>query len=121
MVNLKARAAIESLYEGKCSVFIQGKTTDPDTKETLFIETELFNDQPCKLSFSTITTTNEVGHTAGVRQVTKLFIAPELNIPAGSKLVITQRGVTGEYSNSGISAFYSNHQEIPLELFEGWA
>lgn len=50
-----------------------------------------------------------------------LFIAPEVTISPGSKIVITHEGRTGEYSQSGIPAVYPTHQEIVLTVFERWA
>ena len=122
----KARKLIESMYEGVCTVYVQEKTVDPDTKETIFTESELYADQPCRLSFSAI---NPVDYTAAdkhdnvpaISQSTKLFISPDVSIPAGSKIVVTQNNSTNVYSNSGESARYKTHQEIQLELFQGWA
>ena len=60
--------------------------------------------------------------TAAVQaQGVKLFLAPEIVISSNSKIVVTQNGVTDEYSASGIPAIYSTHQEITLESFRGWA
>ncbi|HBG1494195.1 TPA: hypothetical protein KPH48_002465, partial [Clostridioides difficile] len=44
----------------------------------------------------------------------KLFISPDIEIKAGSKLIINDK----EYVRSGESAIYPNHQEIILELFK---
>ena len=54
-------------------------------------------------------------------QGTKLFIAPEIKVKPGSKIVVEQNGVTTEYSASGVPAVYPSHVEIKLELFRGWA
>ena len=74
----------------------------------------------CK--FKTINNTNstETGASAVV-QIAKVFLAPEIKVKPGSKLSVTQNGVTTEYKSSGEPAFYSTHQEIVLELFKGWA
>ena len=50
-----------------------------------------------------------------------LFIDRAVTVPEGSKITVTQNGVTGVYEKSGKPAIYSTHQEIPLELFKGWA
>ena len=75
----------------------------------------------CKLSFVTIKQTLENQNVAEVVQVTKLFISNEVDIPAGSKIRVTQNGKTADYEKSGEPAVYTNHQEITLELFKGWA
>ena len=38
-----------------------------------------------------------------------------------NRVIVTQNGETTEYKNSGKPAIYSSHQEIILELFDGWA
>ena len=50
-----------------------------------------------------------------------LLIDPSVDIPEGSKITVTQKGVTRDYERSGTPAVYSVHQEVPLELWEGWA
>lgn len=54
-------------------------------------------------------------------QVTEIFLAPEIVVKPGSKLTITQNGITTDYKSSGIPATYSTHQEIVVEIFKGWA
>lgn len=115
------RKAIESLYVGRCTVIERQSVKDPNTHITSQKEVIVIEDQPCKLSFERITTTNQTDTVGIVTQSTKLFIAPELDIKAGSKIVVTQRGRTTEYTRSGEPAIYSSHQEIQLELFERWA
>lgn len=123
MINyVKHRATIEKLYEDVCTVFILEDYKDPITKITKKQERALFENQPCRLSFKNLSTTIKKGGPAEVVQVTKLFIAPELKIPAGSKIVVTQKsGRTTEFSYSGVPAVYPSHQEIILKLFEEYA
>ncbi|EQF03283.1 hypothetical protein QEI_0865, partial [Clostridioides difficile CD129] len=54
------------------------------------------------------------GKLAKLEQTIKLFISPDIEIKAGSKLIINDK----EYVRSGESAIYPNHQEIILELFK---
>ena len=115
------RKAIESTYSGVCNVYEQKTARNETTK---LIETEeilVLEEQPCRISFSSIPSTSESENVAAVKQVVKLFIEPEVDIKAGSKIVIIQNNVTREYSKSGISAVYPTHQEIMLELFGGYA
>ncbi len=122
MVNYtKARKAIESLYEGSCTVYIQDKRTNPETKETEFTEITTITDEPCRLSFATLVSTNIVDHAPKLGQAVKVFMSPGVSVPPGSKLVVTQNGITESYSLSGEPARYATHQEIPVELFKGWA
>ena len=118
---VKARKAIESMYDGTCTIIEHQKVKLPN-KSTGFKDIVVLEDIPCRLSFKTITNTNqtETGISAVV-QVTKVFIAPEIQVKPGSKLTITQNDVTTEYKSSGQPAIYTTHQEIELELFERWA
>lgn len=118
---VKARKAIESMYDGTCTIIERQKVKLPN-KSTGFKDIVVLEDIPCRLSFKTITNTNqaETGVSAVV-QVTKVFIAPEIQVKPGSKLTITQNDVTTEYKSSGQPAIYTTHQEIELELFERWA
>ena len=118
---VKARKAIESMYDCTCTIIERQKVKLPN-KSTGFKDIVVLEDIPCRLSFKTITNTNqaETGVSAVV-QVTKVFIAPEIQVKPGSKLTITQNDVTTEYKSSGQPAIYTTHQEIELELFERWA
>ncbi len=115
------RKAIESQYTGRCTVYEYQSVKDPETKITTKQEIPVLMDQPCRLSFKTITSTSPTDGTATITQAVKLFIAPEIAIKPGSKITVTQNGATADYQRSGQPAVYTNHQEIVLELFEGWA
>lgn len=119
MVNAH-RKALERLWKDRCSIFVKEKVTDPTTHLTDFEEKPLLQDQPCKLSFETLTSSSG-DPVAAVSQTVKLFLSPDVVIKAGSKIIVTQHGRTTEYSNSGVPAVYPTHQEIMLTLFEGWA
>lgn len=126
MVNVAAarkaaRKAIESTYEGVCSIVEYKAVTDGETKITRHEEITVLEKQPCKLSFEKLNAVVQTDTAAAISQGTKLFISPEITINSGSKIVVVQNGVTGEYSASGIPAVYASHQEIMLEQFKGWA
>lgn len=118
----KHRKVIERLYEDQCTVKVWESFTDPITKITGHKEVTLIENQPCRLSFKNLSATIKTEGPAEVVQETKLFIAPELKIPAGSKIVVTQKsGRATEFSYSGVPAVYPSHQEIILKLFEEYA
>lgn len=118
---VKARKAVESMYSGTCTVTEHQKVKNTD-KSTGFKDVVVLEDQPCRLSFKTISQTDpkETGASAMV-QVIKLFIAPEIALKPGSKITVTQNNVTTEFKNSGKSAVYTTHQEVILELFDRWS
>ncbi|MPM91906.1 hypothetical protein SDC9_139040 [bioreactor metagenome] len=114
------RKAIESMYIGKCTI-TEYQSYKKENKSTGHQEVVILENQPCKLSFSKITNANQGEAAAMVVQTAKVMIAPEIKIKPGSKLTITQNGITTEYKNSGEPALFNTHQEIVLELFKGWA
>lgn len=122
MVNAH-RKALERLWKDRCTVYHRVKVTDPKTKLTDFDEKPLLQDQPCKLSFETLNSTDG-DHVATVAQSVKLFISPDVEIPAGCKIVVTRFNDlerTFTYSRSGEPGIFTNHQEIILEPFKGYA
>ena len=114
------RKAIESMYEDTCDVIEHQKVKDPVTKKTGFSDVPVLLAQPCRISYKTIPATGD-GNTASVTQEIKLFISPDVEIKAGSKIEVTHKGKTTPYSRSSKSAEYETHQEITLVLFDRWA
>lgn len=123
MVNAlnAARKAIESTYTGICTIVEYGDTTDDETKVTRQEEITVYESQPCKLSFENLNAVIQTDTAASTSQGTKLFIAPEVKVNSGSKIIVEQNGMKNEYSASGEPAVYTSHQEIMLKLFRGWA
>ena len=110
------RQAIESLYVGKCTITQRKKKFNYLTKVTSFEDEVLCENEPCRLSYSTIAPSENTDTIAIVKQVIKLFLRPELEVAAGSKITVTQHGRTTTFVASGQSAVHTNHQEILLKL-----
>lgn len=111
----KARKYIERLYFDTCSIYEYQTVVKPDDYTTNMEEVLVYENVPCKLSYlSTDHTRDGLGETQ--YQVTKLFIKPEIEVKAGSKIVVTRSGVSTAYKNSGAPARHINHQEIDLLL-----
>ena len=118
---VKARKAIESLYDGTCTI-TEYKKVQKANKSMAFKEVVVLEEQPCRLSFQTVNSTNQTETGASVlSQSVKVFLAPEIQVKPGSKLTITRNQVVTDYQSSGEPAHYSTHQEIVLELFKGWS
>jgi len=117
----QARKAIENTYDYTCDVIEQIKSKNPVTKVTEHTEETVLKDKPCRLSYKTITNTSQAEPQNVVTQVVKLFIAPELQIKQGSKIIVKKEKFIKEYENSGEPAVYDTHQEIVLNLWKGWA
>ena len=117
---------LKLLWKDSCTVYQWEKVTDPETHVTDFQETLLLEDEPCKLSFSSLSSTSGDPAAEAPRSIT-LFLRPDLDIPAGCKIIVTRTDPgTGEetvftLSNSGRPGRFFSHQEISLEEFRGWA
>lgn len=116
-----ARKAIERGYTGVATITEYQEVEDPRTHFTDYQEVIVLENQPCKLSFETVTTAIQTETAATISQVVKLFISPDVTIKPGSMLTVAQNGVTTEYTSSGVPAVYPTHQEIILELSDKWA
>ena len=115
-------AAIKSLWWGKCTVTVRNNdTTDENTGRVVVGEVDAYTDEPCRISFDTVNATQPENNAANIVQSITLFIDRAVVIPEGSKITVTQNGATAVYEKSGKPAVYSTHQEIPLEIFKGWA
>lgn len=115
-------AAIKSLWRGKCTVTVRNNdTTDENTGRVVVGEVDTYTNEPCRISFDTVNATQPENNAANIVQSITLYIDREVVIPEGSKITVTQNGVTAVYEKSGKPAVYSTHQEIPLEIFKGWA
>ena len=116
---VKVRKALEKGYTGTFTVTEHQKVKKAN-HTTGFSDVEVLVDQPCRLSFSSSPSAKD-GDVAELNQTVKLFYAPEIVVKEGSKITVTQNGITTEYKQSGTPAVYDTHIEILLELFKGWA
>ena len=115
-------AAIKSLWRGKCTVTVRNNdTTDENTGRVVVGAVDTYTDEPCRISFDTVNATQPENNATNIVQSITLFIDRAVVIPEGSKITVTQNGATAVYEKSGKPAVYSTHQEIPLEIFKGWA
>ncbi len=114
--------ALNRLWKDLCKVSVRTPYPRPN-QSTGFREEVIMEDVPCKLSFdhaaSSPATPEERASQLGQR--VKLFLGPDREIPPGSKITVTHNGKTVDYTHSGPPAVFTNHQEIPLELFDRWA
>lgn len=114
------RMVIEQTYDGICNIYRMQSIKDPETKVTRQDEGIIHKDISCHLSYSKTAPAVGSDTVTAVTQTIKLFLAPELVIPPGSRIEVTQQSRTESYDQSGKAAVYSSHQEILLELWEGY-
>ena len=115
------RKAIEETYDGVCTIYEQQPFENPETLDTVFEEVQVQGDIPCHLSYSSAPAVTDNGTGAALTQTILLFMAPEMKIRPGSRIEVTQQGVTENYSRSGQPAVYFSHQEMELTLFKEYA
>lgn len=113
---MKVRKAFETMYDKTCTVIAHEKYEKPNGS-TGFREVTTLEDAPCHVQFSGVTSAEQGDAVATVSQEIRLFISPDEEISAGSKIVVD----SVEYAHSGVSAKYATHQEIVLKLFERWS
>lgn len=123
MVAGAYRKAIQSLWTGKATITVRDGVVNEDTGRTEPEERVTALDLACRISFAAVKSTEPDEEAARVVQTVTLYIDPSVEIPEGSKITVTQNGVTGDYERSGKAAVYTCHQEVPLELWSGerWA
>ena len=115
------RKAIEATYDGTCRIYGMQSVKAPVTKVTRQEEAIVQDGVACHLSYSNTAPAAGSDTVAGVAQTIKLFLAPELVVPPGCRIEVTQQGRTESYAQSGKAAVYSSHQEILLEIWKEYA
>ena len=113
--------ALRRLWDGLCDVYVLETAVNKANGRDEPTEVQKLHREPCRLSFSSISSTTEQDSAPLIQQSVKLFISKTVEIPAGSKIVVTQEGRTTAYARSGEPAVYSCHQEIPLVPFKEYA
>lgn len=94
---------------------------------TDFQEVKVLENIPCKLSFSSVNsampavTPSNDGQTYSITQNIKLFCALDININAGSKIVVKSQGREFTYCKSGEPSIFATHQEVVLTVFKEYA
>lgn len=115
------RKAIEATYDGTCRIYGMKPIRDPMTKVTRQEETLVQDGIACHLSYSSTAPAAGSDTVTSAVLTIKLFLAPELVVPPGCRIEITQQGRTESYAQSGKAALYSSHQEIMLESWKKYA
>lgn len=115
---INARPHIERMYRGTLTIYEWTLVTDPLTHISSEVETITVENQPCMLSNTSTAPTTSTDGIPSVTKITKIFVAPDISIKEGSKLVVTQDGVTNTYERSGIPSVYPTHQEVTVNLME---
>lgn len=116
---VKHRKAIERLYDAVCTV-ITSVEYQKENGVTDFKDVVIYENQPCRISQTSVNPANNNHIVSEIDKVIDLYIAPECEIPAGSRIVATFNDVATEYKSSGEPARYATYQKIQLELVGRW-
>ncbi len=116
----KAKKAVESLYDDTCTIYTYKQIKNAKTGVTEQQKDVYAENIPCRISFSNFPSTSD-DEQAKITQGVKLFINPEIKIPAGSFITITRQKTMTNYACTGQPAIYKTHQEINLELYKDYA
>ena len=116
-----ARSAIESLYFDTATIIEYREVVDSEDGSTNIEEVVTRENVPCKLSYYTTSNAHDGIGGDAVIQRAKLFISNDVDVKAGSKIIVTVNGVPVVYKNSGEPSRYINHQEIKIQLWEDMA
>lgn len=116
-LKLRLRRAQERMYNGRMTVYVKQLQPPDENGLSRLEETAVIENAPCHISYDTISQNEQAEHYANKKQEIVLYCDPEIEIPEGSKLAITQNGRTVAYQLSGAPAVFLSHQEIDLEIF----
>lgn len=86
------RKAIESTYDCLCNVVEYKAVKNNVNKRTEYQEITELENQPCRISYKTISNANETENESNVTQIVKLFIAPEIQVKSRFKNCGNKRG-----------------------------
>ena len=106
------RNAIESTYQDRCDIYkLKDKKIGSVTEKVMY---KAYSQLKCALSQKSIKTANQTDQTNIIRYDAKLFIMPEIDIPAGCEIWVYSHGRKLRFISSGEAFVYETHQEIML-------
>lgn len=85
LAKQQARKAIECTYNCKCDIIEHQATKNIINKRTEYQEITVLEEQPCRISYKTISNAHETENESNVTQIVKLFIEPEIQIKSRFK------------------------------------
>lgn len=111
------RKILEQTYDGVMDVygFSNEQTASGATRP---VEKKLHTGISCALSANQQADTTQTDASADVNKRYTVFCSPDVAIPAGCRLVVTQYGAARDYCCSGVPNVYPTHQEISVLLEE---
>ncbi|WP_339246888.1 ABC transporter ATP-binding protein [Paenibacillus sp. FSL R10-2796] len=109
------RLAIESTYEGLCTVSEMKDVKDPLSGKTRQQPIIILANEPCALSQSSLPAATQTVTADQINYDAKLFISPDITIKPGSRITVQQNGMEFKGEQTGKAFRYATHQEIKLK------
>lgn len=106
------RNRMEVLYTDTCTIY--GKVKQGSGSFTKYVDGVVLENEPCRVSYETISASTQTATTNNTSIVVKLFISPDIEVKEGSKIIVTRNGREFTYRASGKPAYFTTHQEIIL-------
>lgn len=105
------RKLLESTYDGTMTVL--GTRKETVNGETVVTPDAVLHENiPCALSFSGTPDSKTDANSGQISYQATIYCAPELNIPAGSRILVRQYGAEYRLKYSGESAVYPTHRQL---------
>lgn len=83
---------LEILYTDRCDIYNWESVKDPTTKVTEHKKVLRYENISCRVSFKNITSVNQTTYEPVISQVVKLFLSKDIEIKAGSEIVVYRGG-----------------------------
>lgn len=109
------RKALSKLRQGKCDIYnLQAVRNDSGITETKW--EKVASGISCHLSYKSATQNTQTDTIAVVTKATTLFVDIGVQIKDGSRIEVTQNGITQTFKATGEPSVYATHQEIGVIL-----
>lgn len=105
------RALLEQTYDGVMTVTGTRKQ-EVDGETVVTPDAVLIENAPCALSFSGTPDSKTDANSGQISYQATIYCAPDLTVPAGSRIAVLQYGVTYRLKYSGESVAYPTHQQL---------
>lgn len=114
------RKSIEKMYKDRCDITIQVESENSGSMGGVGFEPDyIVKDHPCRLSHDNNTPVVSMNDINGeIKQTPKLFVNPDIVIPAGCEITVYSGGREFEFKNTSEPVFRETHQEITLDKAE---
>lgn len=108
-----ATKEFEKFYDSKMTVEVNKTVKEGNITKQKWVE--VYSDEPCRISKKSLSPTSN-GNTPEINYQLVLYCSPDFNIPAGSRIKVTDRhGTARDYKQSSEPfSSYVTHQEILL-------